>query len=402
MKESLQISHCPERSSDVVLLLFLDRRPQTYLYILSLPYQSRIPQRFLLTTVTQPTFNVAKSLVVIVRGITPFTVHFTSRRTFKLTWSLPTMSSVSETLSDISSVIVREAAQLMPSPKPTTTFLNRDIRNIIYDYMVLPRLIRTEEYKACIGLMLTCSQFKQEMDEEGLRQAWFYVHDMQKTFNTVNNMDELLKGTLRPGLLLAKSLKSKDDLMGLEHLALVARESISALQVSHLEPLLHLAINSLTLHFTGEKGALRPAENRRKAFSLINSLLDKAAIKNEQGSSAKYSLAVNNLTVSWDFRLEKDRKADGMPMPQLRDSLHYFLDPPAVKSKPSHPLYQRLAVCNADINEGLRGTVRLRNCRDQLFEVRELVENTSSFNPWWSRVVKKTVAVEYVGVEAEE
>jgi len=66
---------------------------------------------------------------------------------------------------------------------PFFRHFNRDIRNMIYGYMIFPPLWNAGT-KDVLGFILSCRQAKQEAGEQGAREAWLYVQDIKEDFNT--------------------------------------------------------------------------------------------------------------------------------------------------------------------------------------------------------------------------
>jgi hypothetical protein len=72
-------------------------------------------------------------------------------------------AAISEPSSTTARIHNHETSRPTPAAQPRSTFLNRDVRNVIYRYLTLPRLIRTEDAKASVGLSQTSRQFQQEI-----------------------------------------------------------------------------------------------------------------------------------------------------------------------------------------------------------------------------------------------
>jgi hypothetical protein len=119
--------------------------------------------------------------------------------------------------------------------------LSRDIRNMVYNYLDFPP-VRSECTNDRVTFMLACHQAKQEAEEEGARQAWIHVRGIQKEFERSNGCK----------LKLAKSLHPSKDFLGLRTLSLVVSTRPAVMPASSLERVMHLSLNTLRIHFTGD------------------------------------------------------------------------------------------------------------------------------------------------------
>ena len=130
---------------------------------------------------------------------------------------MPTSSRVADI------IIPQNAAPPAQGPNETNHFfsqLNRDVRNLIYDYMTLGQ-IRNKDATQWIGFRGTCRQAKQEAEEEGVRHLWIYVQDICSKFTKTTGFD----------LRLPRQLKKMDDFVGLTELTLITNAPVHILDL---------------------------------------------------------------------------------------------------------------------------------------------------------------------------
>jgi hypothetical protein len=64
-------------------------------------------------------------------------------------------AAMSERSSTLAGIDNQETARPTLAVRPRSNFFNRDVRNVIYSYLTLPRLIRAEDAKAFVDLSMT-------------------------------------------------------------------------------------------------------------------------------------------------------------------------------------------------------------------------------------------------------
>jgi hypothetical protein len=160
------------------------------------------------------------------------------------------------------------------------------VRNLIYGYMTLPG-IQNQDAKAWLGFAATCHQAKQEAEEEGVRQQWQFVQDLQMSARVIGHE-----------LRLPRNITTASDFIGLEELTLITDASLDEdwPYWSYLEGLRCIAVENLRIHFTSPELPDHPKGLVHDALTAVEGLVRSSY------SDHNFGFAATNVAISFDYR----------------------------------------------------------------------------------------------------
>ncbi|KAI4635949.1 hypothetical protein J4E83_000903 [Alternaria metachromatica] len=216
-------------------------------------------------------------------------------------------------------IIPQDAAPPEQGPNETSYFfnlLNRDVRNLIYNYMTLGQ-IRTKDATQWVGFRGTCRQAKQEAEEEGVRHLWLYVQDICRRFTKSTGYR----------LRLPHQLKNMEDFAGLTELTLITNAPVHLVDLrkdryprTGVEDLLSIEINNIVLHYTSQQ-VVKNLEDMTEAAVLMLMGLESGIDRSPSRLDTDEFFA-GTITVSWDYRnCTREDEYESLPTYQLKREL---------------------------------------------------------------------------------
>jgi hypothetical protein len=137
-----------------------------------------------------------------------------------------------------------------------------------------------------LGFAATCQQAKQEAEEEGVRQQWQFVQDLQEIYQKTGY-----------SLQLPRQITTAADFHGLKELTLVTDTSLDwdLFENTHFGGLVHIAVENLRIHFTSSALPAYPRRLVRKSLNAVEKLVDSDHRRHDSCFTA------TNLSISWDY-----------------------------------------------------------------------------------------------------